>query len=82
MHFLDGNTAREALVDEEQPLVGRLACGREDFLDGKARILRARGVSIEISAPRMAFISASSKVCAMAMTSPVAFIWVPSVRRP
>ena len=33
-----------------------------------------------ISAPRTAFISAISKSGAMAMTSPVAFICVPSVR--
>ena len=32
------------------------------------------------SAPRTAFISAISKLGAMAMTSPVAFIWVPSLR--
>ena len=33
-----------------------------------------------ISAPRTAFISAISKLGAMAMTSPVAFIWVPRRR--
>ena len=33
-----------------------------------------------ISAPRTAFISAASKVGAMAMTSPVAFICGPRVR--
>ena len=32
-----------------------------------------------ISQPRTAFISAPSKVLSMAMTSPVAFIWVPRV---
>ena len=37
-------------------------------------------VSREISAPRTAFIKAISKVSAMDMTSPVAFIWVPSSR--
>ena len=37
-------------------------------------------VSSLISAPRTAFISAISKQGAMAMTSPVAFIWVPSLR--
>ena len=37
-------------------------------------------VSSLISAPRTAFISAISKLLAMDMTSPVAFICVPSVR--
>ena len=37
-------------------------------------------VSMPISAPRTAFRSAISKLGAMAMTSPVAFIWVPRVR--
>ena len=37
-------------------------------------------VSSPSSAPRTAFISAISKEGAMAMTSPVAFIWVPSFR--
>ena len=37
-------------------------------------------MSSPISAPRTAFISAISNPGAMAMTSPVAFIWVPSVR--
>ena len=37
-------------------------------------------VSWEISAPWQAFMMAASKVGAMAMTSPVAFIWVPRVR--
>ena len=36
--------------------------------------------SIPISAPRTAFINAISKLGAMAMTSPVAFIWVPRER--
>ena len=37
-------------------------------------------LSSPTSAPRTAFISAISKLGAMAMTSPVAFICVPSVR--
>ena len=37
-------------------------------------------VSSPTSAPRTAFIRAISKLGAMDMTSPVAFIWVPSVR--
>ncbi len=37
-------------------------------------------LSIPISAPRTAFIRAISKLGAMDMTSPVAFIWVPKVR--
>ena len=37
-------------------------------------------VSCFISAPRTAFISAASKQGAMAMTSPVAFIWGPRPR--
>ena len=36
--------------------------------------------SCPISAPRTAFIRAISKLGAIAMTSPVAFIWVPRVR--
>ena len=48
----------------------------------KGALLRGAAfrVSREISAPRTAFIRAISKVAAMAMTSPVAFIWVPSFR--
>ena len=37
-------------------------------------------VSWPISAPRTAFMRAISKLGPMAMTSPVAFIWVPSFR--
>jgi len=37
-------------------------------------------VSMPISEPRTAFISAASNVGAIAMTSPVAFICVPSLR--
>ena len=37
-------------------------------------------VSCEISAPRIAFIKAASKFGAIAITSPVAFICVPSIR--
>ena len=37
-------------------------------------------VSMPISAPRTAFMRAISKLGAMAITSPVAFIWVPSFR--
>ena len=37
-------------------------------------------VSMLISAPRTAFSRAISKLGAMAITSPVAFIWVPRVR--
>ena len=65
----------------------RTAAGRRTPAIRRRTLLSAAPVSSgvsrlrwEISAPRTAFISASSKVRPMAMTSPVAFIWVPSVR--
>ncbi len=50
------------------------------FSSGRLLIGAALSVSSEISAPRTAFISAASKLVAMAITSPVALIWVPSTR--
>ena len=52
------------------------------FLTSASVCCRMRGtimLSSLISQPRTAFISAPSKLLSMAMTSPVAFIWVPSV---
>ena len=63
------NSEQSAVVGNSKPLSsGRLLIGA------------ALSVSSEISAPRTAFISAASKLVAMAITSPVALIWVPSTR--
>ena len=54
-----------------------LACSSSSVSSFMCGLLR---LSREISAPRTAFMMASSKVWPMAITSPVAFIWVPRVR--
>ena len=43
MQLFNGDAARDSLIKEEQPLVGCLADGRKDFLDGKACEFRAPG---------------------------------------
>ena len=56
----------------------RSSCSFRRSRTGLSSSGAAFSVSREISQPRTAFMIPISKLGAMAMTSPVAFIWVPS----
>ena len=80
--LLGGEAPAQGLGHHKQPLVGRPVTSRSSISSvyRPSSLCRRQGVARCSSRERMAFISAPSKELAMAMTSPVAFIWVPRVR--
>ena len=78
--FLRSKIPLQGFIDDKQTLVVAHIDLGPQFLVGELLQLGQGQAGKAISAPRTALWMALSKFWAMAITSPVAFIWVPSRR--